>query len=55
MIKEITLDGEQVVIDFGGAPFWKYYVLQLICLFCFRKRLTNHIEKDGCCDPIPAE
>ena len=55
MIKEITLDGEQVVIDFAGAPFWKYYVLQLVCLVCFRKRLTNHIEKDGCCDPLPTE
>jgi hypothetical protein len=41
MIKEITIDGEQIIIDFAGAPFWKYYVLQLVCLFLFRKRLTN--------------
>ena len=41
MIKEITLDGEMIVIDFDGAPFWKYYVLQLVCLVYFRKRLTN--------------
>jgi len=27
MIKEINIEGENIIIDFAGAPFWKYYVL----------------------------
>ncbi len=26
MIKEINIEGENIIIDFTGAPFWKYYV-----------------------------
>ena len=44
-IKEITIEGEKIVIDFDGAPFWKYYVLQLYFLICHRKRLINYIDE----------
>ena len=42
--KEITIEGEKIVIDFDGAPFWKYYVLQLYFLICHRKRLIDYIK-----------
>jgi len=44
MIKEVTIDEEKIVIDFAGAPFWKYYALQLYFLICHRKRLVDYIE-----------
>ena len=44
MIKEINIEGETIIIDFDGAPFWKYYVLQLFFLICHRKRLIDYIE-----------
>ena len=44
MIKEINIEGENIIIDFAGAPFWKYYVLQLYFLICYRKRLIDYIE-----------
>jgi len=44
MIKEINIEGETIIIDFAGAPFWKYYVLQLYFLICHRKRLVDYIE-----------
>tara|TARA_B110000196_G_scaffold294282_1_gene283187 strand:+ start:1264 stop:1398 length:135 start_codon:yes stop_codon:yes gene_type:complete len=37
MIKEITIDGEQIIIDFSGAPFWKLIVIQLFALIFYRK------------------
>ena len=46
MIKEIEIDGENIIIDFEGAPFWKYYVLQLVFLICYRKVLVNHNETE---------
>jgi len=46
MIKEITLYDEKFVIDFAGAPYWKYYVLQLYFLICHRKRLVDYIETE---------
>ena len=42
--KEITIEGEKIVIDFDGAPFWKYYVLQLYFLICHRKKLIDYIK-----------
>ena len=44
-IKEITIEGEKIIIDFAGAPFWKYYVLQLYFLICHRKKLINYIDE----------
>ena len=44
-IKEITIEGEKIVIDLDGAPFWKYYVLQLFFLICYRKRLIDYIDE----------
>ena len=44
MIKEINIEGETIIIDFAGAPFWKYYVLQLYFLICYRKSLIDYIE-----------
>ena len=44
MIKEINIEGEEIIIDFTGAPFWKYYVLQLYFLICHRKKLIDYIE-----------
>ena len=46
MIKEVTIEGEKVIIDFAGAPFWKYYVLQLYLMICHRKRLVDDIETE---------
>ena len=43
-IKEINIEGEKIIIDFAGAPFWKYYVLQLYFLICHRKKLVDYIE-----------
>jgi len=37
-------EGENIIIDFAGAPFWKYYVLQLYFLICHRKKLVDYIE-----------
>ena len=45
-IKEITIEGEKIIIDFAGAPFWKYYVLQLYFLTCHRKRLIDYIKQE---------
>tara|TARA_B100001245_G_scaffold152830_1_gene114482 strand:- start:145 stop:288 length:144 start_codon:yes stop_codon:yes gene_type:complete len=47
MIKEISFGDEvedKIIIDFDGAPFWKYYVLQLVFLICYRKRLVDYKE-----------
>ena len=46
MIKEVEIDGENIIIDFEGAPFWKYYVLQLMFLICYRTRLVDHNETE---------
>ncbi len=46
MIKEVTIEGENIIIDFTGAPFWKYYVLQLYFLICHRKKLTDYIKQE---------
>jgi hypothetical protein len=46
MIKEINIEGENIIIDFAGAPFWKYYVLQLVCMIFYRKRLVDYIETE---------
>ena len=46
MKKEVTIEGEQIIIDFDGAPFWKYYVLQLMFMICYRKRLVDYIETE---------
>ena len=43
-IKEINIEGENIIIDFTGAPFWKYYTLQLFFLIYYRKRLIDYIE-----------
>ena len=43
-IKEINIEGENIIIDFTGAPFWKYYALQLYFLICHRKKLIDYIE-----------
>ena len=37
MIKEITIDGEKIIIDFTGAPFLKLPVIQLLALIFYRK------------------
>ena len=44
MIKEITLDGEKITIDFEGAPFWKLWALQLYCLVMVGKFMKEHKE-----------
>ena len=44
MVKEINIEGENIIIDFDGAPFWKYYVLQLFFMICYRKKLVDYIE-----------
>ena len=46
MIKEINIEGESIVIDFAGAPFWMYYVLQLVFIIFYRKRLVDYIETE---------
>ena len=46
MIKEVTIEGEKVIIDFAGAPFWKYYVLQLVFMIFYRKKLVDYIETE---------
>ena len=37
MIKEITIDGEKIIIDFTGAAFWKLPVIHLFALIFYRK------------------
>ena len=44
MIKEVVLDDEKLIIDFDGAPFWKYYVIQVFLFVRFGKRLIDHNE-----------
>ena len=46
MIKEINIEGENIIIDFAGAPFWKYYVLQFVFMIFYRKRLVDYIETE---------
>ena len=46
MIKEVEIEGEKLIIDFDGAPFWKYYYIQLYLLICHRKRLVDYIETE---------
>ena len=36
-IKEINIEGETIIIDFAGAPFWKLPVIQLFALIFYRK------------------
>ena len=45
MIKEVEIDGEKLIIDFEGAPFWKYYVLQLYLFICHNVFLIDHNEE----------
>lgn len=45
-MKKVQIDGENIIIDFEGAPFWKYYVLQLMFLICYRTRLVDHNETE---------
>jgi len=40
----MNIEGENIIIDFTGAPFWKYYALQLYFLICYRKKLVDYIE-----------
>jgi len=47
MIKEVEIEGEKVIIDFEGAPFWKYYVLQLVFMIFYRKKLVDY---NDCCE-----
>ena len=46
MIKEINIEGEKIIIDFAGAPFWKYYGLQLVAMILYRKILVDYIETE---------
>ena len=46
MIKEINIEGEKIIIDFAGAPFWKYYVLQMFLFVRFGKWLVDYIETE---------
>ena len=55
MIKEANICGENIMIDFAGAPLWKIVAINLLFLtygtFANKKLtfLRNHIEKDNCC------
>ena len=46
MIKEIEIDGENIIIDFDGAPFWKYYVIQAVMFVRFGKLMVDFIETE---------
>ena len=49
MIKEISFGDEpedKIIIDFDGAPFWKYYVIQVFLFVRFGKRLIDHNETE---------
>ena len=49
MIKEISFGDEvedKIIIDFEGAPFWKYYVLQLYLFICHNAFLIDHNEAE---------
>ena len=45
-VKFVNSDLEKFVIDFAGAPYWKYYVLQLYFMICHRKKLVDYIETE---------
>ena len=55
MIKEASICGETIMIDFAGCPFWKWIAVNLLFLTYgtyANKQLTNlrnHVEVDGCC------
>ena len=55
MIKEATICGETIMIDFAVSPLWKVVGIYLLFLFYgtyANKQLTylrNHVEVDGCC------
>jgi len=61
MIKEATICGETIMIDFAGSPFWKIIAINLLFLTYgtfANKQLTylrNHIEVDGCCSEDPQD
>ena len=44
-MRTCRVEGEKIVIDFDGASFWKYYVLQLYFLIYHRKKLINYIDE----------
>jgi len=47
MIKEISFGDEaedKIIIDFDGAPFWKYYVIQIFMFVRFGKLMVDFYE-----------
>ena len=46
MIKEVILDDEKIIIEFDGARFWKYYVIQVFLFVRIRKWLVNYTESN---------
>ncbi len=44
--KEITIEGEKIVIDFDGAPFWKYYAIQIFLFVRFGKFMVDFVETE---------
>jgi len=46
MIKEVKLDNEKLIIDFEGAPFWKYYAIQVFLFVRFGKWMVDFIETE---------
>ncbi len=57
MIKEATICGETIMIEFAGAPFWKVIAINLLFLtygtFANKQKTypRNHVEVDGCGGP----
>ena len=46
MIKEVEIDGENIIIDFEGAPFWKYYAIQIFLFVRFGKFMVDFVETE---------
>ena len=49
MIKEISFGDEvedKIIIDFEGAPFWKYYAIQIFLFVRFGKFMVDFVETE---------
>ena len=49
MIKEISFGDEvedKIIIDFDGAPFWKYYAIQIFLFVRFGKFMVDFVETE---------
>ena len=49
MIKEISFGDEvedKIIIDFEGAPFWKYYAIQIFLFVRFGKFMIDFVETE---------